>query len=66
MRQVKKKFYRLSEVKFYDMIGRIIQVSGLKNLINNKNVDISNLPVGIYNLIIESDYGQIRERLIKY
>jgi len=53
----------LKTLQVYDMAGRLIKTYPLK--INN-TIDISNLSKGVYNIVIDSEKGDIKKRLIKY
>ena len=54
-----------SEIRLFDLQGRIVYFSTNVELLNNHSVDISNLDKGIYFLKISTEKGVLLEKLIK-
>jgi hypothetical protein len=56
---------QLKELIIYDLTGRVIKKINLKDMVIEKNIDISNLAKAIYILKIKGDNEQVALRIIK-
>ena len=52
-----------ANVSIFDMSGKLVQTN--KNYISDKNIDISNLPIGVYIVRISSNNKLVTKRLTK-
>jgi hypothetical protein len=52
----------IEKVKVYDLNGRLVEVFSLEN---EYQIDVSNLPQGVYIIEIETAIGVMRDMLVK-
>lgn len=55
----------LKRVQIYDTNGRLMKTSNLNTSTLTHSLDITMLPVGVYQLVIESEHKQLQTKFIK-